>query len=111
DHVEFSLLLGGGGSATGGRSRGDGDRSRGGNTPLLLEHLRELGSLEDREGRKVVYEFGEICHLIVPQLLSFSSNRGFRLRRHCPCPRMRPARGRPARLAPAGPMRSAPRAA
>src|SRR5690606_133285 len=50
DDVELGLLfLGGSASATGGRTSGtsNGDRSSGGNAPLLLERLDELVELED----------------------------------------------------------------
>jgi hypothetical protein len=63
DHVEFSLLLGGGSSGSAGAGSSHGDRSGSRNAPLLFEKLRQLGSLENGEGRQVVYEFGEISHL------------------------------------------------
>ena len=42
--------------------------------PLLFEHLGQFRSLEDREGREVVYDFGEISHLSVTLTFGF----GFR---------------------------------
>src|SRR5690606_9152257 len=66
DHIEFSLFFGRGGSATAsGRSSGHGNRSGGGNAPLLFQQLAEFRGLEDREGREVVDEFGEISHCCV----------------------------------------------
>src|SRR5690606_5348704 len=60
DHVEFGLFFSsvGRGGATG--SSGNGDRSSGGNAPLLFQELAQFGSFQNGQGRKVVYEFGEI---------------------------------------------------
>jgi hypothetical protein len=63
DHVELGLFFDRGGRsrcATGGCNR---DRRGGRNAQLLFEHLGELGRLEDREGREVVYDLCEISHL------------------------------------------------
>src|SRR3569623_1857972 len=81
NNVELGLFLSGGGrsrsSTTGGR---DGDRSGGGNAPLLFEHLRQLRGLENGEGREVVYDFGEISHLYFLLCFVFSSNHRGRVR-------------------------------
>jgi hypothetical protein len=62
---ELGLLLdrsGGGGARAGANGHGGG----GGDAPLLLEHLRELGGLENGQGRQVVDELGKISHGILP---------------------------------------------
>src|SRR5690606_36875085 len=108
DHVEFSLFFGSrGGTATGGRRSGNRDRSRGGNAPLLFEHLRKFGCLENGKRRKVVYDFGEISHLVVSSVTWVRLEVWFRLRRHCSWRRGQTARGRCARGAAAGSKRSA----
>src|SRR5690606_33999802 len=67
NNVELGLLFGGSRrSSTGARSGRNGDRSDGGDAPLLFEQLGQFRGLEDREGREVVYDFGEISHLILP---------------------------------------------
>src|SRR5260221_7316854 len=38
----------------------DGNRGSGRDTPLLFEHLRELGCLDDGEGREIVNQFRKI---------------------------------------------------
>ena len=63
DDVELGLLLGGGGGAAAGRHRGHGDRRRGGDAPLLLEQLGELGGLHHREGGERVGDCVEIGHV------------------------------------------------
>jgi hypothetical protein len=40
----------------------NGDRRRGGNAPLLLEHLGELGSLQDGQCGQLVHQLREIGH-------------------------------------------------
>src|SRR5690606_96417 len=117
DNVEFSLFFGSGSrSTTTGGSNGDRSGSR--DAPLLFQHLRKLGSLEDGQCRQVVYDLGEISHFCFTlSLISFSSNRGGpegpdcmpMLR--CPCPRKRRGPVRSVHPVPARQMRSASRAA
>src|SRR5690554_4269851 len=63
DNVELVLFFsqGSGSSAT---SSSNGNRSGGGNAPLLFEHLGQLGSFQDGQCRQVVYELSKISHLI-----------------------------------------------
>src|SRR5665648_476046 len=61
---EFRLLLGSGFAAAS-RSGHHGHRRGGGNAPLLFEHFGELGRLEHRQARKVVYDFLKICHCVI----------------------------------------------
>ena len=59
------LLLdrGRGGTTTGG---GSGHRSGGGHAPLLFQQLRELGRLNDGQGREFVHQLREIGHRLSP---------------------------------------------
>src|SRR5262249_51773618 len=43
-------------------SRGHRHRRRGGDAPLLLQHLRQIGGLQNRELGEVVDEFLQISH-------------------------------------------------
>ena len=70
----------GSGSSAAAGSGSSGDRSGGGDAPLLFEHLRQFRSLENGEGREVVYDFGEISHLITSYVFRFGSNHGGPLR-------------------------------
>ena len=57
-------------SSTGGRGRGGaagghhGDRSGGGDAPLLFEQLRQLGRLEDGELRQFINDLRKISHFL-----------------------------------------------
>ena len=70
------------------RSR-DGDRRGGRDAPLLFEHLRQLGGLEDRQVGKFFDDFFEICsHLSFLLRLELVLT-GYRLRRPRPARRVR----------------------
>src|SRR5690606_18679904 len=65
NNVKFGLLFSGRGSATSTTaSSGNSNRSGGGNAPLFFQHLRQFGSFQNGQGRQVVYDLGEISHLI-----------------------------------------------
>src|SRR5690606_8574227 len=65
DDGELGLLLSRGRSRGSASHRSDGDsRSSGGNAPLVLEHLGELGSLENGEVGKILYNLSKIGHCV-----------------------------------------------
>src|SRR5690606_39104145 len=77
DDVEFRLLLGRGGLAATGAGRGDSHGSRGGNAPLLLEKLRQIGRLEDGQAGELLRDFFDISHVFTSLTLIVGLNPGF----------------------------------
>src|ERR687890_793216 len=63
DLLEGGLdLLGGRSGGAGSRAGRNRDGGGGGDAPLLLEELRELGGLENGQRRQVVDDLGQISH-------------------------------------------------
>ena len=70
DDRELGLLLGGRSGGAGSRAGRNRDGGGGGDAPLLLEELRELGGLENGQRRQVVDDLGKISHGFDPSVCS-----------------------------------------
>ncbi len=75
DDIEFGLLFDGfGGSGSGTGSSHSGNRSGGGNAPLLFQHLDQFSSFQNGQGAQFFNKFSRSAISKPPYILSVSEN-------------------------------------